>query len=173
MDLFKAIKERRSIRKFKKQEIPQAIIDKIIDAAVWAPSAGNVQPYALVLAQTEKTKQLLSKAAFGQKDIEEASAVVIVCADEKRAEKSYGSRGKNLYCLQDTAAAIQNMLLAAYSLGLGTCWIGAFKESEVKKVINGPDGMRPVAMIPIGYPNEAPSPTTRRSSNEIIHKEKF
>ena len=66
-------------------------------------------------------------------------------------------RGKSLFCLQDTAAAIQNILLTAYSLGLGSCWIGAFKEDEIRQIINAPKEMRPVALIPIGYPNEAPA----------------
>ncbi len=74
-------------------------------------------------------------AVYWQKDIVEASIVIVVCADEKRAAESYGARGKTLYCLQDTAAAIQNILLTAHSLGLGSCWIGAFKEEEIRTVI--------------------------------------
>jgi nitroreductase len=118
-------------------------------------------------------KQNLSMAAFGQKDLEEASVVFVVCADEKLAEQSYGVRGKSLYCLQDTAAAIQNILLTAHSLGLGSCWIGAFKEDEIRQVIKAPKEMRPVALIPVGYPNEAPAARSRRPVGEIMHKETF
>ena len=173
MDLLEVIKKRRSIRTFKKQELPQDTVEKLIEAARWAPSAGNVQPCEFVIASSQKTKQELSKAAFGQKDLEEASVVIVVCADEKRAAQSYGARGKTLYCIQDTAAAIQNILLTAYSLGLGSCWTGAFKEDEIKKVINAPKEMRPVAMIPVGYPNEAPAARSRRPLSEIMHKESF
>jgi hypothetical protein len=95
------------------------------------------------------------------------------CADEKRAQESYGYRGKTLYCLQDTAVAIQNILLTACSLGFGTCWIGAFKEDEVRKVINAPPEMRPIALISVGYPNEAPKARHRRPVSEIMHKETF
>jgi nitroreductase len=102
-----------------------------------------------VVASTQKTKMDISQAAFGQKDLQEASVVIVVCADEKRAAESYGARGKTLYCIQDTAAAIQNILLTACSMGLGTCWIGAFKEDEVRKVIDAPTHMRPVALIPV------------------------
>jgi nitroreductase len=173
MDISDAITKRRSIRSYKKQELPQATIEKFLEAAKQAPSAGNVQPWAFVVASSQKTKQELSMAAYGQKSLEEASIVIVVCADEKRAAESYGTRGKILYCLQDTAAAIQNIILTACSLGLGSCWIGAFKEDEIRKVIVAPEEMRPVALIPIGYPNEAPSARDRRPLNEIMYKEKF
>ena len=173
MNLTDAIKNRRSIRAFKKQDLPQATVEKLLEAARWAPSAGNVQPWEFVVASTQKIKQELSKAAFEQKDLEEASIVIVVCADEKRAAESYGVRGKALYCLQDTAAAIQNILLTACSLGLGSCWIGAFKEDELKKAINAPREMRPVALISVGYPTEAPEARSRRPLSEIMHKETF
>ena len=173
MDLLEAIAGRRSIRSFKKQDLPDGAIEKIVDAARLAPSAGNAQPYEFVVAQEEKTRQLLSQAAFNQRDVQEAPVVIVVCADEKRASKSYGDRGKNLYCIQDTAAAVQNILLTAYAMGFGTCWIGRFKEDEVKKVINAPKEIRPVALITIGYPDESPAARSRRPVKELIHKEAF
>jgi nitroreductase len=126
-----------------------------------------------VVVSSPQTKRNLSLAAYGQEDLEEAPVVIVVCADEKRAEQNYGARGKNLYCLQDTAAAVQNILLTAFSLGLGSCWIGAFKEGEARKVINAPKEMRPIALIPIGYPNEVPPPRKRRPLSEIKRKETF
>jgi nitroreductase len=173
MNLLEVIMKRRSIRTFKKQEVSQKTVEKLLEAARWAPSAGNVQPWEFVIVSSQQTKQELSKAAFNQKNLEEASVVIVVCADEKRAAESYGVRGKRLYCLQDTAAAIQNILLTAYSLGLGSCWTGAFKEDEIRKVINAPKEMRPVALIPVGYPNEVPEATRRRPLNKIMHKESF
>jgi len=173
MDLLEIIKNRRSIRVFKKQAVTQDIIEKLLEAARWAPSAGNVQPWAFVVVSSQKMKQSLSMAAFGQKDLEESSVVIVVCANEKLAEQSYGVRGKSLFCFQDTAAAIQNMLLTAYSLGLGSCWIGAFNEDEIRQVIKAPKEMRPIALIPVGYPNEAPAARSRRPVSEIMHKETF
>ncbi len=173
MDLLEIIRNRRSIRSYKKRDLPQDIIEKLLEAARWAPSAGNVQPWGFVVASSRKIKQSLSMAAFGQKDLEEASVVIVVCADEKLAEQSYGVRGKSLFCLQDTAAAIQNIMLTAYSLGLGSCWIGAFKEDEIRQVIKAPKEMRPIALIPVGYPNEAPPARSRRPVGEIMHKETF
>ena len=96
----------------------------------------------------------------------------MVCADEKRALQSYGEGG-NRFCLQDTAAATQNILLTASSLGLGSCWIGAFRIDEVRQVVKAPKEIRPVALIPVGYPNEAPVAGQRRLVSEIMHKETF
>ena len=173
MDILETIKNRRSIRTYKRQDLAQQTLDKLLEAARWAPSAGNVQPWAFVIVTSQKIKQGISLGAFGQKTLEEASIVIVVCADEKRAEQSYGSRGKTLYCLQDTAAAIQNIMLTAHSLGLGSCWVGAFKEEEIRKVIKAPKEMRPIALIPIGYPNENPAARNRRPLSEITRKETF
>jgi nitroreductase len=173
MDVLEVIKNRRSIRTYFKQDLPQGVVEQLLEAARWAPSAGNVQPWAFVVASSPTTKHKLSLAAFGQADVEEVSVVIVVCADEKRAEESYGVRGKTLYCLQDTAAATQNILLTACSLGLGSCWIGAFKEDEIRKVIKAPKNMRPIALVPVGYANETPPARNRRSLSEIVHKETF
>jgi nitroreductase len=173
MELSDAIVNRRSIRTYKKQDLPKATIEKLIEAARQAPSAGNVQPWKFVIAQTQKKKTDISNAAYNQNSLLEAAAIIVVCVYEKRAEESYGQRGKTLYCIQDTAAAIQNILLTACSLGLGTCWIGAFKEADVKKAINAPAEMRPVALIPVGYPNESPKARPRRPLDEIVQWETF
>lgn len=173
MDVFEAIKQRRSIRRYKKQDITADIVIKLVEAAIMAPSAGNVQPYHLVIVRSEKVRQQLSEAAFNQKMILEVPIVIVVCVDERQASRKYGDRGKTLYCIQDSAAAIQNMLLAAYSLGLGTCWIGAFNEHDTKEAVNAPREIRPVAIIPIGYPNESPEQTSRRSFNEVVIEETF
>jgi nitroreductase len=173
MEIFEAIKNRRCIRAFKKKELPPGTIEKLLDAARWAPSAGNVQPWEFVVAVSEDMKRALSLAAYGQKDIEDSSVVIVVCANEKRAEESYGERGKTLYCLQDTAAATQNILLTAYSLGFGSCWVGAFKEDQVRELISAPKDIRPVALVPIGYPEEKPAARGRRPLSEIMHRETY
>ena len=172
MELEEAIKGRRSIRAFKPQTIPEETVEKLIDAARHAPSAGNTQPWEFVIAREQDTKKKLAQAAH-QAFVEEAPVVIVVCADENRSSQGYGIRGETLYCIQDTAAATQNILLTAYSLGLGTCWIGAFNEDEAKKALKTPVGIRPVAMIPVGYPNRTPSPRGRRSINQIVHYEGF
>ena len=173
MDVFETIKRRRSIRAFKNIDVPKETIEKLIDAARWAPSAGNIQPWEFIIVRNPEIKRKLAEAALNQTFIEEAPVVIVVCADCERSSRGYGSRGATLYCIQDTAAAIQNIHLAATALGLGTCWIGAFREEPVKKLLKIPDGVRPVAIIPVGYPAEQPSPRPRRPLNEIVHYEIF
>jgi nitroreductase len=172
MEFHEAIKGRRSIRAYKPQDVPEKIVEKLIEAASFAPSAGNIQPWRFVVARKPETKKNLAQAA-DQAFIEEASVVIVVCANEKRAEMGYGFRGKTLYCIQDTAAATQNILLTAYSLGLGACWIGAFNEAQAKKAVNAPEEMRPVAIISVGYADEAPSHRNQRPLNQIMHYESF
>jgi nitroreductase len=172
MELSEAIKGRRSIRAFKQQDVPEETVEKLIDAARHAPSAGNIQPWEFVIARKQDTKKKLAQAAY-QAFVEEAPLVIVVCANENSSSSGYGKRGKTLYCIQDTAAATQNILLTAYSLGLGTCWVGAFNEDEAKKALQAPDGIRPVAIIPVGYPNRTPSQRGRRPLNQIVHHEGF
>lgn len=173
MDVFKAIKGRRSIRAFTSKPVSNKDVMKILDAARQAPSAGNIQPWEFIVVRDVKIKRGLSQAALDQAFIEEVSVVIVACADESRSSQRYGSRGSTLYCLQDAAAAIQNLHLAAYALGLGTCWVGAFNEAKTRKLLNTPLNVRPVAIIPVGYPAEAPKPERRRPLTEIVHYEKF
>jgi len=173
LDVFEAIKTRRSIRAFTEEEVSEEEIRKIREAARWAPSAGNIQPWIFVIVRDPKRKRRLSEAALNQLFIEEAPVVIVVCADQERSGRVYGRRGSDLYCIQDTAAAIQNLLLAAHALGLGACWVGAFNEDAVRHVLNIPDGVRPVAIIPMGRPAVKPRAVFKRSLNEIVRYESF
>jgi nitroreductase len=173
MELSETIKGRRSIRAFKKQDVPEEIVEKLIDAARWAPSAGNIQPWEFVIVRKSAVKKKLAQAALSQTVVEEAPVAIVVCANEKRSSMGYGLRGKTLYCIQDTAAATQNILLTAHSLGLGACWVGAFNEDEAKEAVNAPEGIRPVAIIPVGYADESPLLRSRRPLNQIMHYENY
>jgi len=173
LDVFEAVKNRRSIRAFTSEEVSENEVKSLIDAARWAPSAGNIQPWEFIIVRDAKIKRRLVIAALDQTFIEEAPVVIVVCADESQSSMGYGSRGLTLYCLQDTAAAIQNILLAAYALGLGTCWIGAFHEEEARQALRIPLGARPVAIIPVGHPAEKPNTPPKKSIREITHYETF
>ncbi|MEM2850906.1 MAG: nitroreductase family protein [Candidatus Bathyarchaeia archaeon] len=171
--MLEAIKTRRSVRAFTNENVSEELLNKILDAARWAPSAGNLQPWEFVVVRDPKVKQGLAVAALHQMFIAEAPVVIVVCANENRSAWGYGKRGVALYCIQDTAAATQNILLTAHSLGLGACWVGAFDEEAAKRVLAIPAGVRPVAIIPLGYPAEKPSPPRRRGFDEILHYEKY
>jgi nitroreductase len=173
MDVFEAIKGRRSIRGFKPESISDADLEKILEAGISAPSAGNCQPWEFVIVRDQKIKQKLVQAARGQSFLAEAPVVIVICADVNRTASRYGERGRTLYCIQDTAAAAQNIHLAAYALGYGTCWVGAFDESAAAEAIKAPAGVRPLIMIPIGKPREKPKPTPRTPLRERTHQETF
>ncbi|MCS7097895.1 MAG: nitroreductase family protein [Candidatus Methanomethyliaceae archaeon] len=171
MDVFECIKRRRSVRNFKKLPVKYEDLTKILNAAILAPSAGNIQPWEFIIVTKQELKEELAEAALGQYWMVDAGVIIVVCAREKDSSARYGLRGRTLYCIQDTAAAIENMLLAVTALGYGACWVGAFDEEAVRKILKIPSGVRPIALIPIGVPNEVPEPRWRMELHEVIHFE--
>ncbi|MDA8338706.1 MAG: nitroreductase family protein [Nitrospiraceae bacterium] len=166
-DILKIIKDRRSIRNFQKKDIPDEIIKKLVDALIWAPSAGNLQSRKFYFVRDEKTKRDIAVAALNQNFIAEAPLVVVGCAD-RRIENRYGDRGVNLYSIQDVACSIMNMMLTAWENGLGSVWAGAFRESDVFEILDMPNNLRPVAIVPVGYPSRIPSAPPRVSAKEAV-----
>lgn len=167
MELSDAIKTRRSIRKFDPaKDVTNDQIRKILEAGILAPSSGNTQCWRFIVIRDKKTRSRLSTDAGHQSFIKEVPVVVIVCAD-LNASAAYGSRGIETYSLQDTAAAIQNMLLTITEMGLAACWVGAFNEDGASQVLGLPKDLRPLAMLPIGYPAESPKMPRRKSIEEV------
>ncbi len=167
MEVKDAIMGRRSIRKYEQKEVEDEKIREILEAAIWAPSAGNTQTWRFYVVRNRDLREKLMKASYMQKQIIEAPVSIVVTFDRDEIDKFYGRRGVELYAIQDTAAAIQNMLLRAYDLGLGTCWIGAFNEEEVASIVRVPPIERPVAIITVGYPAEKPT-STRKPLDEVV-----
>lgn len=170
MEFSELIKKRRSIRAFKKKEIPEELLIDILEMVLTAPSAGNLQSYKIIIVKDDRTKELLADAAWNQNFIMEAPINIVFCADMLRALPRYGKRGAELYCIQDATIATTYFLLAAYEKGLATVWVGAFDEEEIREILKLPNALRPISIVPIGYPNEYPSPTPRRSLKELILK---
>ncbi|MFH1778871.1 MAG: nitroreductase family protein [Candidatus Omnitrophota bacterium] len=168
MDILEIIKGRRSIRAYSNKSIPKNIIEELKESLIWAPSAGNVQARKFYFISDQDIKNRLVNAALEQAFISEAPLVIVACAD-LTIEKYYGKRGSELYALQDIAASIQNLMLLCYERGLGSVWIGAFNEGEVTKILNLPSNLRPVSLIPVGYPLKSPNPPKRvRKDSAII-----
>lgn len=167
MEVLKAVRERRSIRDFQKKEIPDEIVDKLIDSLIWAPSAGNLQARKFYFIKDEKIKKKLAAAALNQNFIAEAPLVIVGCTDS-RISYRYGERGINLYSIQDVACSIMGMMLVAHENGLGSVWVGAFNESAVFEILKLPKNLRPVAIVPVGYPSKIPIPPPRVSKEEAI-----
>jgi len=162
MDVLDAIKERRSIRRFKSVDMEWDKLDKILEAAKWAPSAGNLQARDIIVVRNKETREEIAKAALSQDFIADAPVVLVVCANRGKSGSRYGYRGEQLYCIQDATASIQNILLSAFSLGLGSCWVGAFDDNRLREILHIPHGVDPIAIIPIGHPDEIPSAPPRR-----------
>jgi nitroreductase len=158
---------RRSIRRFRDEPVDESTARRLVLAACAAPSAGNAQPWAFVRVRARSLREALALAASSQRLVSEAPLTIVVCADLERARRAYGERGVSLYCLQDTAAATQNLLLAAHALGLGACWVGAFSEREVARVLGLASALRPVAIVAIGWPAEQPRGPGRRPIEEV------
>lgn len=171
MEFFKVIKKRHSIRNFDtKKQVTDEQIGQILDAGRLAPSAHNLQDWFFVVIKKPEIKNQLVEACFGQGFVAEASVVIVICSDQRLADTHSARHGKDFFTIQNTAIATQQMWLAVTALGLGTCWIGAFDEKKVKRVLHLEDYLRPMAVLPIGYPVKKPSPTLRRKLSEISKK---
>ena len=155
MDLNEGIRKRRSIRKYTQKPVPDEHLREILESALEAPSAGNLQSRYFYVIQDRGLRVSLASSALNQAFIGEAPVSVVVCADH-RIREEYGIRGIDMYAIMDCAAAIENMLLTACSLGLGSCWVGAFDENAVVKTLGIPVHLRPVAIITLGYAAESP-----------------
>jgi nitroreductase len=165
-----AITQRTSVRRFTKEPVSREVLEHLLEAARWAPSAGNLQPWFFYVVTDPGRRRCLAAAALNQGFIAEAPVVIVVCAEPARSAQYYGERGRHLYCLQDTAAATQNILLAATAYGLGSCWVGAFDENQVRHCLGIPAEFRPVALVPLGYPAAQPETRPGRRSLAEIRK---
>jgi len=169
MKVIDAIKGRRSVRAFKRKEIEKEKIELLKEALIWAPSAGNLQSRKFYFVSSKKLKEEIAIAALNQEFIAQAPLVAIACTDS-RIQQRYGERGKELYNKLDVAASVQNLMLEAFELGLGTCWIGAFNEEKIKGILNLPKNLTPITIIPVGYPAEKLSAPKRKRREEAVEE---
>ncbi len=169
MDVFAAIRGRRSVRAYKDIDVEEDKILKILEAARLSPSASNRQEWKFVVVRDKETRKKLARAAFSQAFVAEAPVVIVACATESKAIMACGQPTHTV----DLSIACAYMILQAYELGLGTCWLGAFKEEEVKKILRIPAGVRVVMMTPVGYPSGSLGLQYRKNLNEIICFEQY
>ncbi len=153
MDALECIATRRSIRKFLDIPVEFEKLGNVLDAGRHAPSAGNLQDWKFILVTDEKMRQNISKACVEQYWISTAPVFIIVCTDPEKTKRFYGRSGEK-YSIQNGAAVVQNMLLAAHAEGLGSCWIGAFEDEAVKRLLSIPDSIIVQAIVPLGYADE-------------------
>lgn len=165
-DILETIKERRSVKEYKPKSVSWELLSKIVDAGRYAPSSGNLQNWKFIVILDHNKRKEIAEASMQQYWMMSAPVHIIVCANSEKAKKYYYERGEDLYTKQNCAAAVQNMLLEATSLGLGTCWVGAFKEEMINDIIDAEEGISPQAIITIGYPKEDTEEPPKFSINE-------
>jgi nitroreductase len=168
MDAIEALLTRKMVRSFTKQPLMNDQIDTLLKVMVAAPSGGNRQPWRIVVVQDQKVKEALAAAAFGQQFITQAPVVFVVSRMPSESEARYGARGRDLYSFQDTAAMVENLLVAAHAMGLAACWVGAFTDEAVAKAVKCPEGVLPVAVVPVGYADRTGTKPTRRPMDEVV-----
>ncbi len=163
---------RRMVRRFKPDPLPESLVQSLLSAAARAPSAGNTQPWAFIVVRDADIRIQLARAAFGQMFVAEAPVVIVACTDVARSRARYQERGER-YGLIDTAFASLLLLLAVTEQGLGACFVGAFEDGDVARLLSLPKHVKPVAIVPVGYPAEAPRAQKLRPLAEAVHSERW
>jgi nitroreductase len=169
MDVFDAIKNRRSIRKYKNTEIEAEKVEKILESARLAPSAANRQEWKFIVVEDPQTRKKLVEAAHGQKFIEEAPVTIVACSTESERIMPCNQYAYTV----DLSIAVSFMILEATEIGLGTCWLGAYDEGKVKEILEIPEDIRVPAMFTVGYADEDPAPRPRKDIDNIICTETY
>ena len=164
MEVLECIKSRRSVRSFKRHEVEEEKLRQVLDAGRLAPSARNEQDWKFLVVRDESLRRQLVEAAHGQGFVGEAPVVIVACATQTEHIMACGHPSH----LVDVAIAIDHMALAARELGLGTCWIGAFNQEAVKKILGIPDSAAVVELLPLGYPTSWPGARPRKPIEEVV-----
>ena len=170
MELKNAIKERYSVRNFREQLVPRSEIEKVLEWTSMAPSAVNFQPWHFIVIQ-EKNRLEAIWNVYHRAWIQSAPVIIVACVNHQESWKR-GSDGHD-FGEVDVAIAIDHLTLAATSLGLGTCWVCNFDVPGCKKMLNLPDHLEPLALIPLGYPASSMPAKKRKPLNEIVSWEEF
>lgn len=165
VSLVDIVLSRRSIRHYEKREIPKDVLDKILEAGRQAPSAANRQPFRLIVLTDSEIKKELSKGLWNR-FIKDSQITIVGCANI-----SDTLTGK--WAVVDTSIALQSMVIAAWAMGVGSCWVGDFKEETVKKLLGIPDKWKIVALVTLGYPDEQPHPRRKKPFEELASFNKF
>jgi nitroreductase len=169
MELMETIKRRRSVRSYQDKAVEEDKLLRILEAGRLAPSAKNMQDWKFVVVRDPRLRRKLAEAARNQEFVGQAPVVIVACGTSDYVMTC----GQLTYPI-DVSIAIDHMTLAAVEEGLGTCWIGAFYEEKVKEILQIPQPIRVVALLPLGYPAaEQAKPTPRKSLKEIVAYDKW
>jgi nitroreductase len=168
MNVLDAIRTRKSVRKYRNKTVEEDKLLAVLEAGRLAPSASNRQEWRFIIVKDREAKKKLAEAANSQSFIAEASVVIVACA---KTDEHVMRCGQACYPI-DVAIALDHITLVAVDLGLGTCWIGAFDEKEVKQILDIPAEIRVVALMPLGYPYDSSVANKKRLAlNKIVKYE--
>lgn len=171
MSVLEIIKKRKSVRKYREDSIPDESLHRVLEAGRWAPSGKNLQPWKFIVVQDKSLKDKLAQAAAHQTFIADAPVVIVGCGFP---EHCYAKMGRYMKSWPvDVAVALEHMMLQACEEGLGTCWIGAFREDEVKPILNIPPHVKVLALTPLGYPEKEPVSRGRKDVEEVVSYDGF
>jgi nitroreductase len=173
MELDRVIRKRRMVRAYRDMPLPDKIVDKLIANALRAPSAGHTQVQEFIIVRDPNTKRRLRHASVDQEQVENAPALIIVCANTSRSVQRYGQRGRNFYSIIDGAFSSMLILLTAISEDIGASFVGAFEDDKVSEILGLPDYVRPVGIIAIGFANEKRQKLKRIDGDQLVHSEKW
>jgi nitroreductase len=179
MEFSEVFKERRSIHHFTEDEVTDEEIEYILEAARWAPSAGNAQPWRFIIVNKPENREKVWRATSDipnvtpQNFIKKAPLHIIVCTDTSAYKGKQARVFSDRFCIQDAAAATMNLLLAVTDIGLGACWVGMFREKALREDFNIPAHVRPVAIIPVGHTISKERPRPRKAREELLFVERW
>ncbi|MFH1439990.1 MAG: nitroreductase family protein [Candidatus Woesearchaeota archaeon] len=173
METLDCIYTRRSIRKYKDIPVEWELVGRVVEAASFAPTAGNIQDYRFIVVWDEDKRKQIAQACLQQYWMESAPVHIVACAERAKAKQFYGIRGERLYTIQNVAAAMENMLLAAHNFGLGACWVGAFDEAMIKRICGIPDYARAHAIMTLGHPDEVPPQPQKYKLENLFYLERY
>jgi nitroreductase len=177
MEFLELSKSRRSIHHFTENEVTEEEIGYILEAARWAPSAGNAQPWSFIVVRDPENREKVWEATAGipnvspQNFIRKAPVHIIVCTDTTAYKGKQAKVFSDLFCIQDSAAATMNLLLAAADRKLGACWVGMFREEALRDFFNIPLHVKPVAIIPVGHTRSKENLRPRKVLSELVFEE--
>ena len=178
-DMMEVIQERRSIRRYQDKDIPDDALARVLEAARWAPSWANTQPWEIVVVKEQNIKKRIQEAVSPRNPsslaIINAPVLLVICGRMKKSgfyNNTYPTKFGDWF-MYDLGLATQNLCLAAHDSGLGTVIVGLFDHDRVGEVIKIPADHEVVVLVPLGYPDHTPSPPKRRERSEFIHYETF
>lgn len=174
MEFDQTVRKRKMVRQYKANKpIPDSIIAKLMENAHTAPSAGHTQVQEYVIVKDSTIRLNLAEAALGQESVSGASLLIVVCSNTSRSIGRYGKRGKDFYSVIDGAFASMIILLSAVNEGIGACFVGAFEDDKVSKILGLPDHVKPIGIISLGYPNEIPEKLRRINISNLVFHDRY